>query len=111
MTMSALFRSACLAALLLAASAYGVEVIDDHTAITMPTALSIFGAAFGAWAVLLGWVLAVLRREFSELKSYVMSEASRRVESELRAHQDRVQIERRLAEIEVAMRIRHENHQ
>jgi len=80
------------------------EQITDETAIGLGTAITVFGLAFGAWAVVLGWVMMVVRREFADLREFVRTEADRRREADDRAHQDRLQLERRLTEIETYWR-------
>jgi hypothetical protein len=39
--------------------------------ISMPTAIAIFGFAFGCWAWVVGWGVAVIRRELDDLKNKV----------------------------------------
>ena len=40
-------------------------------AISMPTAVAIFGLAFGCWAWVVGWGVSVIRRELDDLKDKV----------------------------------------
>jgi hypothetical protein len=83
------------------------DQITDDTEIGLGTAITVFAAAFGAWAVVLGWVMLVVRREFAELREFVREESDRRRLSDERAHQDRIHLERRLTEIETYWRSQH----
>jgi cell shape-determining protein MreC len=85
------------------------EVITDQTSVSLGTGLSILGVSFGAWAFILGWVLMVVRREFAELREFVQEESERRRNADDRAHQDRLQLERRLTEIETYWRSQNHN--
>ena len=78
--------------------------ITDDTKVNLSTAITVFGAAFGAWAFLLGYVIFVVRKEFSELRRFVREESDRRRESDDRAHQDRLHLEQRLTQIETYWR-------
>jgi hypothetical protein len=91
----ATFLSAVLAGTVVA------DTISDASEISLGTAITVFGVAFGAWAVVLGWVMFVVRREFAELRQFVRQESERQRVADDRAHQDRLIIERRLTEIEV----------
>ena len=86
------------------------EHIDDQTDVSLGTAITVFGLAFGAWAVVLGWVMFVIRREFGELREHVREESDRRRAADDRAHQDRLHLERRLTEIETYWRASSNNH-
>ena len=78
--------------------------IDDTTEISLGTAITVFGLAFGAWAVILGYVMVIIRKEFGELREFVREESERRRMADDRAHQDRLHLERRLTEIETFWR-------
>jgi hypothetical protein len=80
------------------------DVISENTAVSLGTGMTVLGVSFGAWAFILGWVLTVVRREFSELREFVREESDRRRAADERAHQDRLQLERRLTEIETYWR-------
>ena len=86
------------------------DSISNDTDISLGTAITVFAAAFGAWAFLLGYVMFVVRREFSELKDFVRDDAERRRHSDDRAHQDRLQLEQRLTQIETYWRHVANNH-
>ena len=80
------------------------DTISDVTEISLGTAITVFGAAFGLWAVVLGWVMFVVRREFGDLREFVREQAQQQRAADDRAHQDRITIERRLTEIEASWR-------
>ena len=80
------------------------SVITNNTTIGLGTALTVFGAAFGAWAVLLGWVMLVLNRKFDELREMFQDAAELQRERDEKAHSDRIHIERRITEVEAAIR-------
>jgi hypothetical protein len=98
--MTLLIRATALFVATLMIGSVLADKIDDATEVSLGTAITVFGLAFGAWAVVLGWVMFVIRREFGELRGFVREESERRRESDERAHQDRLQLERRLTEIE-----------
>ena len=83
------------------------EVITEETSISLGTGMTVLGVSFGAWAFVLGWVLTVVRREFAELREFVREESDRRRAADERAHHDRLQLERRLTEIETYWRSQH----
>jgi hypothetical protein len=97
-------RAVLITALMLFGASIVADSINDRTDIELGTAVTVFGIAFGAWSVLLGWVMLVVRREFQELKDSVREEAQHRRNSDDRAHQDRIVIERRISEMEAALR-------
>ena len=107
--MALLARAVALFVVTLFLSSVTAQHIDDATAVNLGTAITVFGLAFGAWAVVLGWVMFVIRREFAELRDFVREESERRRQSDDRAHQDRLHLERRLTEIETFWRARN-NH-
>lgn len=76
----------------------------DH--IPISTALALLGAAFGAWAFVLGWVLWIVRKEVHELKTLVEVSAERQVKREDAAHADRVELEGRMSTLEAEFRAR-----
>ncbi len=104
--MALLVRAAVLFAALMVFATVTAQHIDDETSIHIGTAITVFGLAFGAWAVVLGWVMFVVRREFGELREHVREESERRRQADDRAHQDRLHLERRLTEIETFWRAR-----
>jgi type VI protein secretion system component VasK len=102
--MSCLAGIALLLGAVLWVSAVLAEVITEQTSVSLGTGLSVLGVSFGAWAFVLGWVMFVVRREFGELRKFVEEESKRRRDADERAHQDRLQLERRLTEIETYWR-------
>ena len=108
--MALLMRAIALFVVTMFLSSVTAQHIDDGTAVSLGTAITVFGLAFGAWAVVLGWVMFVIRREFSDLRGFVREEADRRRQSDEMARQDRLHLERRLTEIETYWRTRQENH-
>ena len=90
-------------------SVVAADVITDETAVSLGTGLAILGVAFGAWAFVLGWVLMIVRREFADLRGFVQEESERRRNADERAHHDRLQLERRLTEIETYWRSQNHN--
>jgi len=102
--MSSFIKAAALAGAIVAGSSVIAQHIDAETNVSLGTGMTVFGLAFGAWAAVLGWIMFVLRREFSELRFTVREEMERRRQADERAHQDRLQIERRLTEIEANWR-------
>jgi hypothetical protein len=92
--------------MMLGASIAGAE-INEATHVELGTALTVFGLAFGAWAVVLGYVMAVVRKELGELRVFVREEAERRRTADERAHEDRLKIERRITEVEAVNRYRY----
>jgi hypothetical protein len=107
--MALLVRAAALFVATMLISSVTAQHINDATAVSLGTAITVFGLAFGAWAVVLGWVMFVIRREFSELRAHVHEESDRRRAADDRAHQDRLHLERRLTEIETFWRARNHN--
>jgi hypothetical protein len=105
--MSLLFRALALFVVTVWIGSVAAEHITDDTEIGLGTAITVFGFAFGAWAVVLGYVMFIMRREFSELRGFVREESERRRVSDDRAHQDRIHLERRLTEIETYWRSQH----
>ena len=97
-------RPAFIALLLLLGATLVAEPIHEATSVELGTAITVFGLAFGAWAVVLGYVMVIIRREFHELREFVREEASHRRNADDRAHHDRLQLERRLTEIETYWR-------
>ena len=106
--MTLLIRATALFVATLVVGTVIAETIHDQTEIGLGTAITVFGLAFGAWAVVLGWVMLVVRREFSELRGFVREESERRRQADDRAHQDRLSLEQRLTQIETYWR--HANH-
>jgi uncharacterized protein (UPF0254 family) len=90
-------------------SAVLAEVITEQTSVSLGTGLTVVGVSFGAWAVILGWIMFVVRSEFAELKEFVRKDSERRQASDERAHHDRLQLERRLTEIETYWRSQNHN--
>lgn len=108
--MTPLFRATALVISTLWLGSVVAGSISDDTQISLSTAITVFGAAFGAWAFLLGYVIFVVRKEFSELRHFVREESERRRESDDRAHQDRLHLEQRLTQIETYWRHVSNNH-
>jgi hypothetical protein len=102
--MTLLIRATALFVATLVIGSVLAETIHDQTEIGLGTAITVFGLAFGAWAVVLGWVMFVIRREFSELREHVREESDRRRQADDRAHQDRLHLEQRLTQIETYWR-------
>jgi hypothetical protein len=99
-------------ALFVATMMFGTVAADritDSTEVSLGTAITVFGLAFGAWAVVLGYVMVIIRKEFGELRDFVREESDRRRAADERAHQDRLHLERRLTEIETFWRARNHN--
>jgi len=102
--MRPLAKGVVLALLIIVGATSIAQRIDNETSVSLGTGMTVFGLSFAAWAALLGWVIFVLRREFAELRLSVREETERRRQADERAHQDRLQIERRLTEIEANWR-------
>lgn len=78
--------------------------ITSDTQIGIGTALAVFGAAFGAWAMVLGYVMVIMRREFADLREIVKEQAIAQLQRDAKAHEDRIHIERRLTDLEAQLR-------
>lgn len=80
------------------------QVITGESAISITTALTVAGAAFGGWAVVIGYVLAMVRKDVTDLRLVVREYADDSKDREEKAHGDRLHIERRITELESAIR-------
>lgn len=72
--------------------------------IPLGTGIAIFGAAFAAWAWLVGWGVAIIRREVAALKDEIADSRQSADRAQHDAHRLMIEVEHRLTAVESDIR-------